>query len=192
MRPFSYLRQLQNLLQLPQEQHLLLAVGQRPEFEQRAQHRLRELWVLLHKLTAIDRPRANSGNRRRHGDASCANTSNKWPIDRPSNQLVGRGASYTSQRLTDNFGLVLAPVSPTVHHFQYHLTTCSTLVQPLLTKGPPRTHSAHTIKRNEQIDRQTQKGAVRNTHICPTGHKAWQPSPVCLSVSVLMSTCVMQ
>lgn len=41
---------LQDLLQLAEEEHLLLAVGQRPKAQQRPQHRLRQRRLLLHKL----------------------------------------------------------------------------------------------------------------------------------------------
>ena len=41
---------LQDLLQLAQEEDLFLAVGQRPEAQQRPQHRLAKFWVLLHEL----------------------------------------------------------------------------------------------------------------------------------------------
>ena len=44
------LRQLQDLLQLAQEEHLLLRVGLRPEAQERLEHGRRERWVLLHEL----------------------------------------------------------------------------------------------------------------------------------------------
>lgn len=46
------LRELQYLLQFPEEQHLLLAVCHGPVLEQRLQHWLRELGVLLNELQA--------------------------------------------------------------------------------------------------------------------------------------------
>ena len=49
------LRELQDLLELPQEQHLLLAVGHRPELEHRLEHRVGQLAVLLHKLRGRER-----------------------------------------------------------------------------------------------------------------------------------------
>ena len=44
------LGEFQDLFQLADEEDLLLAVGEGPELEQRPQHRLRQLRVLLHEL----------------------------------------------------------------------------------------------------------------------------------------------
>ena len=46
----TYLGHLQDLLQLANEEDLLLAVGDRPVLQQRLEHRLRQLGILLHKL----------------------------------------------------------------------------------------------------------------------------------------------
>jgi len=60
--PCAHLCELQDLLQLADEEDLLLAVGERPELEQRPQHRLRQLRVLLHELRARGESNSNQGS----------------------------------------------------------------------------------------------------------------------------------